>query len=102
MLAASDLETVAREQIPLLIVVFNDQAFGAEKIVLAAAGLPVRYAEFPETDLAAIARGAGMEATTVRSPDELANVLPSILDRGAPALLDCKVIPDLVVARATG
>lgn len=102
LLSASDLETVAREGIPLLIIVFNDHAFGAEKLVLAASGLPVSYAEFPETDIAAIARGMGIESATVRSAQELRDLLPSIIERRTPALLDCKVLPDLVVPRMSG
>jgi thiamine pyrophosphate-dependent acetolactate synthase large subunit-like protein len=102
MLGIAELETAARLEIPLLVVVMNDHAFGAEKAVLEAAGLPSRYAEFPETDLAAIARGMGIEAVTVRSPGDLREILPRLAERSTPILLDCKIRPDLVVPRVTG
>jgi hypothetical protein len=47
--------------------------------------------EFPPTDIAAIARGFGFEAITVRAPGDLAPVAGWVAgDRSAPLLIDAK------------
>jgi len=62
-----ELETVARERIPLTVVVLNDGAYGAEVHRLAARGGNPERARFGRPDFAAVARAfgmAGVRATT--------------------------------------
>jgi acetolactate synthase-1/2/3 large subunit len=93
LMSASELETVARLGLPMLVVVYNDHAYGAEVHHFGPDGAPLDTVVFPDTDLAAIARGYGFEAATVRGVEDLAPVW-KWLDGGptGPMLLDAKVV----------
>lgn len=74
LMAAAELETVARLGLPMLIVVYDDDAYGAEVHHFGPGGHDLSTVVFPETDIAAIGRGYGFEAVTVRSVEDLAPV----------------------------
>ena len=96
LMAASELETVARLGIPMLIVVYNDAAYGAEVHHFGPDGDPTDIVRFPDTDLAALARGAGLEGITVRRPEDLTAVREWLGPRDRPLLVDAKIVPTLV------
>jgi acetolactate synthase-1/2/3 large subunit len=76
----------------MVIVVYNDDAYGAEVHHFGPDGYPLETVTFPPTDIAAIARGFGATGVTVRAPADLAPVrawLDSSPDR--PLLIDAKV-----------
>jgi thiamine pyrophosphate-dependent acetolactate synthase large subunit-like protein len=91
-MGASELETVVRLGLPMVVVVYDDAAYGAEVHHFGPQGAPLDTVRFPETDLAAVARGFGFEAVTVRAREDLAAVA-SWIDgpRAAPLLIDAKV-----------
>ena len=92
LMSASELETVVRERIPLLVIVYDDHAYGAEVLQFAPHGHPVATVEFPDADLAAAARGFGWHAITVRSPEDLAPVEAWLAGpRERPMLVDAKI-----------
>ncbi len=95
LMGASELETVVRLGLPMVVVVYDDEAYGAEVHHFGPDGLPLDTVRFPATDLAAIARGYGFEALTVRGVGDLAPVA-GWLDgpRSAPLFLDAKVAAD--------
>jgi acetolactate synthase-1/2/3 large subunit len=95
MMTLGDLETAVRYEIPLIVVVMNDHAYGAEKALLAELGVDDRYAIFPETDFALVAEGLGMEAVAVRTEAELRALVDALDGRTAPLLIDCKINPDV-------
>ena len=88
---AVELETAVRLGLDMLIVVYNDNAYGAE-VHIFHADAQKETVTFPETDIAAIARGYGCEAITVRSLDDL-GPLQAWLDgpRERPFLIDAKI-----------
>ena len=57
LMAAAELTTLARLDRPLVVVVYNDAAYGAEVHHFGPHGHPLDTVRFPDTDLAAIARG---------------------------------------------
>ncbi|MFI6905673.1 thiamine pyrophosphate-binding protein [Nonomuraea sp. NPDC050394] len=69
LMGISELETVARLGLPMVIVVYDDEAYGAE--VHHFTGQPHDTVTFPPTDLAAVARALGMAAVTVTGPADL-------------------------------
>ena len=76
----------------LLIVVYNDEANGAEVHRFGPDGDSLANVQFPPTDIAAIARGYGYEAATVRAPADLAAVSTWLSGpRDRPLLIDAKV-----------
>ncbi|MFN0302840.1 MAG: thiamine pyrophosphate-binding protein [Burkholderiales bacterium] len=86
-----ELETVAREDIPLVIVVMNDCAYGAELHYLKMRDMPVTKSVFPDIDFAPIAEGFYFESATVRTLDELRALAPKLARPERPMLLDCKI-----------
>ena len=69
LMAAAELETVVRLGLPMVVVVYDDRGYGAE--VHHFAGRDHATVTFPEIDLAAVGRGYGFEAVTVRAPADL-------------------------------
>lgn len=91
-MAAAELETAVRLNLPLVVIVYNDAAYGAEVHHFAGDHSTVR---FPPTDIAAIARGFGCTGLTVRTAGDLASI-SDWLDgpRHAPLVIDAKIIDD--------
>jgi thiamine pyrophosphate-dependent acetolactate synthase large subunit-like protein len=94
MMSLTELDTAVRVGARLLVVVFNDAAYGAEVHDFAPLGVDVAAAIFPDRDLAAIARGLGAEAVTVRDAGDLDVVDRWSAEPSGPLLLDAKVDPE--------
>ena len=91
LMGIAELDTVRRLGLPMVVVVYNDAAYGAE-VHHFNAGEPLETVTFPDTDLAAIARGYGFDALTVRTVDDLAEVGNWLNgSRARPLLIDAKV-----------
>jgi thiamine pyrophosphate-dependent acetolactate synthase large subunit-like protein len=92
LMGIAELDTVRRLGLGMLVVVYNDDAYGAEVHHFGPAGHPLATVVFPETDLAAIARGHGCAAVTVRQPGDLAPVAAwAAGPRSVPMVVDAKV-----------
>jgi thiamine pyrophosphate-dependent acetolactate synthase large subunit-like protein len=92
LMSATELETVVRLGLDMLVVVYDDHAYGAEVHHFAPDGAPLDTVVFPDTDIAAIGRGFGFDAVTVRSAADL-DAVRAWLDAGRPRpmLADAKV-----------
>lgn len=91
-MSATELETVVRERLPILAVVYDDHAYGAEVLQFAPQGHPVDTVDFPDVDIAAAARGFGWDALTVRTIDDLQPVASWLAGpRDRPMLVDAKI-----------
>jgi thiamine pyrophosphate-dependent acetolactate synthase large subunit-like protein len=93
LMGASELETAVRLGLnDLLVVVYDDEAYGAEVHHFGPHGHPLGNVQFPPADLAAIARGYGYATATVRTEDDLAPVRSWLAaPRDRPMLIDAKV-----------
>src|SRR6516162_1876068 len=92
LMGISELETVVRLGLPMVIVVYDGEAYGAEVDHLSANGLPVDSVEFPPADIAAIGRGFGCAGVSVRGPDDLGPVRDWLAGpRDRPLVIDAKV-----------
>ena len=92
LMGISELETAVRLGAPMVIVVYDDEAYGAEVHHFGPDGHPLQTVRFPPVDIAAIAAGFGCSAITVRSPADLEPLrawLKSQPDR--PIVIDAKV-----------
>ena len=91
MMAAQELDTVRRLGLSMLVVVYDDGGYGAE-VHHFGPDATLDTVVFPPTDHAAIARGHGFDAVTVRGPGDLAPVGAWLAgDRRRPLLVDAKV-----------
>jgi thiamine pyrophosphate-dependent acetolactate synthase large subunit-like protein len=95
LMALGELETAARYRLPMLVIVYNDAAYGAEVHHFGPMGRPVDLATFPDTDFAALARAAGAEGITVRSVEDLGPVKGWLGRRDGPLVIDAKVNPEV-------
>jgi acetolactate synthase I/II/III large subunit len=95
LMTMGELETVVREDLPLVVVVMNDCAYGAELHFLKLRQHPVAKSIFPDVDFAPIAAGFGFEAETVRTLADLARFAPKLRDPQGPIFLDCKLNADV-------
>lgn len=96
LMSLPDLETLGRLNLDVLVVIYDDAAYGAEVHHFRPMGIPVELAQFPPTDFAALAEAAGCRGVTARSVDDLEAVRAWLAepDRG-PLVLDAKVDPDI-------
>ena len=95
LMALGELETAARYRLPMLIVIYNDAAYGAEVHHFGPMGQPTEPARFPDTDFAALARAAGAEGITVRDKGHLAPVQDWLERREGLLVIDAKVNPEV-------
>jgi thiamine pyrophosphate-dependent acetolactate synthase large subunit-like protein len=97
-MALAELETAARLKLGnLLVLVYDDAAYGAEVHHFAPMGHDVSTVRFPDADISAIAHAAGARAATVRTTDDLKTAIPDWLTArsGHPLVLDAKVNPTI-------
>lgn len=101
LMGISELETAVRLKLPLVCIVYNDAAYGAEVHHFAELddSLDLRSVKFPETDIAAIARGFGADGITVRTLDDLGPVKAWVArfhagSESRPLVIDAKIASD--------
>ena len=92
LMGISELETVVRLGIPMVVVIYDDEAYGAEVHHFGPDGDPLETVRFPPADIAAIGRGFGFDGVTVRSAADLGAVRDWLTGpRERPLLIDAKV-----------
>lgn len=97
LMSVSELETLARLRLPILVVVYNDAAYGAEVHHFNTdSGDGLDLVRFPDTDIAALARGAGAGGVTVRQAPDLAVVAAWLAKPDGPLIVDAKIDPTVV------
>jgi thiamine pyrophosphate-dependent acetolactate synthase large subunit-like protein len=97
-MAIADLETAVRLRLPLVVLVYNDAGYSAEVHHFGEADPAVA---FPDTDLAALARGFGADGVTVRGVDDLPAMAAAVeacverpRDEARPLVIDAKIASD--------
>jgi acetolactate synthase I/II/III large subunit len=92
LMGISELETVVRLGLPMVIVVYDDDAYGAEVHHFGPDGDPLGTVRFPAVKIARIGRAFGCQGVTVRRRRDL-RAVQAWLDgpRDAPLLIDAKV-----------
>ena len=102
LMGISELETAVRLKLPLVCIIYNDAGYGAEVHHFGAGAesgggpaVDLSTVTFPDTDIAAIARGFGADAVTVRSVADLEAVRAWLQERPArPLVIDAKIASD--------
>lgn len=97
LMAIAELETAVRAGLPLVAIVYNDSAYGAEVHHFGDADHTT--VTFPETDIAAIAEGFGATGVTVRTVDDLAPIREWVEQyrkggQSRPLVIDAKITSD--------
>jgi len=95
LMGVSELETAVRLRLPMVIVVYDDEAYGAEVHHFGPDGHALDTVRFPPADIAAIGRGFGCAGVTIRGPKDLAPVREWLAGpRDRPLVIDAKVTSD--------
>lgn len=92
MMSLQALDTAVRYDVPMVVVVMNDEALGAEYAQLTQQGGYADAGLVESPDIAALASGFGAEGHTVRTPadlDAIEGVLSTPSD--GPVVLDCYI-----------
>lgn len=96
-MAVAELDTAVRLGLPLVCIVYNDAAYGAEihHFGTKDPGADFGAVTFPETDFAALGRGFGADGVTVRGPADLEQVRNWVASAPTrPLVIDAKVVND--------
>ena len=96
LMSAGEFETIARLGLPMLVVIYDDAAYGAEVHHFGPHGDGLDAVRFPDADLAGFAHGLGCASVTVRRPEDLRPVEEWLDDRDGPMVVDAKIVPTLV------
>lgn len=88
----AELETIARLDLPITVVVFNDAALSLIRIKQQPGEGGTEAVSFLPTDFAAVARAHGLTSHVATSPAELTDALSS-WDGASPRLIDARVDP---------
>jgi acetolactate synthase I/II/III large subunit len=92
LMGISELETVVRLGLPMVIVVYDDEAYGAEVHHFGPDGGSLTTVTFPPADIAEIGRGFGCDGVTVRGAGDLGPVGEWLEGpRERPLVIDAKV-----------
>ncbi|MFB6131095.1 MAG: thiamine pyrophosphate-binding protein [Salinigranum sp.] len=99
LMSLQELNTAVRAGLPLVLVVVNDDALGAEYQRMRSRDGPASPALLETPAFATVAEGFGADGYTIRSTDDLARVAAGRLrEPTGPVVLDCKVDQRIPVA----
>jgi thiamine pyrophosphate-dependent acetolactate synthase large subunit-like protein len=93
LMSLPELETLGRLGLPMLVVIYDDAAYGAEVHHFGPMGEAVDLAQFPQTDFEGLARAVGCHGLTARSLDDLGALRDWLTAPDRPFVLDAKVDP---------
>jgi thiamine pyrophosphate-dependent acetolactate synthase large subunit-like protein len=97
MMALPELETAARQLVPMLVVVMDDGAYGAEIHHLRARGRPLDAAQFATPDVVALAEACGAEGIALRGPADIDQVRRRVLGGlEGPLVAHARIDPTIV------
>ena len=91
MMALADFHTAVRDNLPLTVFVFNDNAIGQEKHDLVHKKLNPRYADVPEPDFAKLAVGFGAKGFDVRQPDDFSEIDKALAVADGPVVVNVHI-----------
>ncbi|MCV7154782.1 thiamine pyrophosphate-binding protein [Mycolicibacterium pyrenivorans] len=94
----AEFNSAVRHRCDIIVVLFNDGAYGAEHIQFTMREMDPTVSTFQWPEFAAVADSLGAKGYTVRSGEDLERVLAEIGDRDGPVLIDIKIDPNSINA----
>ena len=95
MMHLGEFETAVRYQLPLLVIVMNNEGFGAEYHSLLNANRNAELARVPTPDLGAVAVALGGNGKLVRTIDDLRGAIAEFVDSPGPYVADVRISPSV-------
>jgi acetolactate synthase-1/2/3 large subunit len=93
-----EFNTAVRCGLDVVVVIMNDQAYGAEYIQFANKGMDPSLSTFNWPDLAAVARALGGDGYAVHEMADLDAALDAVARRTGPVLIDIHLDPDHITS----
>lgn len=93
MMGILELSTAVRYELPLVVVILNDNCYGAEYRKLAELGLNTKHSEVAWPEFAEVGRSLGAQAVTVREEKDLTVAAEAIVNGAFPLLIEIKADP---------
>jgi acetolactate synthase I/II/III large subunit len=93
MMNPAELATAVREQLPLIVVVFDDGAYGAEYHKFVVHGVDPAHSYMSWPDIERVAEGLGAEAMSVTKASDFDAVSELLANRTRPLVLDIRLDP---------
>jgi thiamine pyrophosphate-dependent acetolactate synthase large subunit-like protein len=91
MMALPEFDTAVRAKLPMVVIVMNDEAYGAEIKHLEHRGWNPDNARFDNPDLPAVARALGGDGIDVRKLEDLDLVEAALANLTRPLLVDIHI-----------
>lgn len=91
MMHLADFDTAVRYKLPLLVVVLNDEALGAERHHMHAAQINADLADVPSPDIGAVATALGGRGCLARSIEELRAAAAQWVANPGPMIIDVRI-----------
>ncbi|HMH70481.1 MAG TPA: thiamine pyrophosphate-dependent enzyme, partial [Candidatus Saccharimonadales bacterium] len=95
MMSIAELDTIARYNLPITIIVINDQGFGQERGALMARSIPAAEANYPSPNLAALAGVYGIKGMQIIDSNDLETLEQTVKDVSGPLLVDIQTDPTI-------
>src|SRR5262249_25033634 len=93
LMSVAELTTAVRLGLPVVVVVYDDAAYGAEVHHFGPEGHPLGTVTFPDADLAAVGCGVGCAGGPVRRGGDVGAVADWLAGpRDRPLVIDAKVV----------
>lgn len=96
MMTLQELETAARCGVPLLVIVLDDAAYGAELHMMRMHGLDPALSLFENPDFPTVARALGLRAWNAETVEELRTALGEALPLQGPSLIRVRLNQSVV------
>jgi acetolactate synthase-1/2/3 large subunit len=90
----AEFNTAVRHGVDLVVILFNDGAYGAEHVQFRNYGMDPGISTFKWPDFGPVATALGGSGHTVRNLGELDRALAAVSDRDRPTLVDVKIDPE--------
>ena len=93
MLQLGDVETMARERLPVIVIVFNNFRLGSQRKRVEAYG-PVIGVDHGNPDFAKLAELFGCDGYRIDRPGQFGEALDAAMASGAPCIIDAIIDPE--------
>jgi acetolactate synthase-1/2/3 large subunit len=94
LMRVSELETARRENVPIIIVIFNDGYLNLIKMKQERQGYAVLGSQFAPVDYARVSEGFGFQAACVETATAMREALQQAVASGQPWVIDARINPE--------
>lgn len=89
LMSIQELETAARHEIPIIVIVGNDSSLGSEYHFLDVNGLSPEVAQLSTPNIARVAESFGAEGYRIETMEDLENIATELREPTGPVVVEC-------------